>query len=123
MRLTQVPGYDGGPFFFADGSRILWRRFSENGLIADVWTMKPDGTDQRRLTDFGAMSWAPWSDPTGRYILFASNKLGFSNFEIYLVDVDGQEGTGARHLQRRIRRPAGAVARRSHPGLDLDAAR
>ena len=28
-RLTEVPGYDGGPFFFADGSRIVWRRFSE----------------------------------------------------------------------------------------------
>jgi Tol biopolymer transport system component len=90
-RLTDVPGYDGGPFFFADGSRILWRRFSENGLIADVWTMKPDGSDQRRITDFGAMSWAPWSDPTGSYILFASNKLGFSNFEIYLVDIEGRK--------------------------------
>jgi Tol biopolymer transport system component len=90
-RLTQTPGYDGGPFFFADGSRILWRRFSENGLVADVWSMKLDGTDQRRLTDFGAMSWAPWSDPKGRYILFASNKLGFSNFEIYLVDIDGEK--------------------------------
>jgi Tol biopolymer transport system component len=88
-RLTTVPGYDGGPFFFGDGSRILWRRFTENGLIADVWSMKPDGSDQRRLTDFGAMSWAPWPDPGGRYILFASNKLGFSNFEIYLVDVEG----------------------------------
>ena len=90
-RLTQVPGYDGGPFFFADGSRILWRRFSENGLVADVWSMKPDGSDQRRITDFGAMSWAPWADPKGRYILFASNKLGFSNFEIYLVDVEGKK--------------------------------
>ena len=90
-RLTNVPGYDGGPFFFADGSRILWRRFAENGLVADVWSMKPDGIDQRRITDFGAMSWAPWADPTGRYILFASNKLGFSNFEVYMVDVDGEK--------------------------------
>jgi Tol biopolymer transport system component len=90
-RLTDVPGYDGGPFFFADGSRILWRRFSEDGLVADVWSMKPDGTDQRQITDFGAMSWAPWADPTGRYILFASNKLGFSNFEVYMVDVEGEK--------------------------------
>ena len=90
-RLTSVPGYDGGPFFFADGSRILWRRFAENGLVADVWSMKPDGSDQRRITDFGAMSWAPWAEPKGRYILFASNKLGFSNFEIYLVDIDGKK--------------------------------
>src|SRR6476620_7111359 len=37
-RLTSVPGYDGGPFFSHDGSRIIWRRFDEQGLIADVWT-------------------------------------------------------------------------------------
>ena len=88
-RLTNVPGYDGGPFFFADGSRIVWRRFSEDGLIADVWSMNPDGSDQRQLTDFGAMSWAPYQHPSGDYIFFASNKLGFENFEVFIVDTDG----------------------------------
>ena len=89
-RLTEVPGYDGGPFFTPDGERIVWRRFSENGLTADVWTMKLDGTDARRLTDFGAMSWAPYMHPSGEYVLFASNKLGFSNFEVFLVDAEGE---------------------------------
>jgi Tol biopolymer transport system component len=88
-RLTNVPGYDGGPFFTHDGSRIVWRRFDERGLIADVWSMKPDGTDPRQLTDFGAMSWAPYEHPSGRYILFASNKLGFDNFELFMVDAEG----------------------------------
>ncbi|MYB20588.1 MAG: M20/M25/M40 family metallo-hydrolase [Holophagales bacterium] len=88
-RLTNVPGYDGGPFFFADGSRIVWRRFSEDGLIADVWSMNPDGSDQRQLTDFGAMSWAPYQHPSGDYILFASNKLGFENFEVFIIDTEG----------------------------------
>ena len=88
-RLTNVPGYDGGPFFFADGSRIVWRRFSEDGLIADVWSMNPDGSDQRQLTDFGAMSWAPYQHPSGQYIFFASNKLGFENFEVFIVDTEG----------------------------------
>ena len=88
-RLTNVPGYDGGPFFFADGSRIVWRRFSEDGLIADVWSMNPDGSDQRQLTDFGAMSWAPYQHPSGEYIYFASNKLGFENFEVFIVDTEG----------------------------------
>jgi len=88
-RLTDVPGYDGGPFFFPDGSRIVWRRFTEDGLMSDVWTMKPDGTDQRRITDFGSLSWAPYVHPSGEYILFASNKLGFTNFEIFMVDVEG----------------------------------
>jgi hypothetical protein len=31
-----VPGYDGGPFFTHDGSHIVWRRFDEMGLLADV---------------------------------------------------------------------------------------
>ncbi len=88
-RLTRTPGYDGGPFYFPDGSRVVWRRFSEDGLIADIWSMAADGSDQRQLTDFGAMSWAPYVHPSGAYILFASNKLGFSNFEVFLVDVAG----------------------------------
>lgn len=89
-RLTDAPGYDGGPFFFADGSRIVWRRFEESGLIADVWTMRPDGGDPRRITSFGSMSWAPYPHPSGEYIFFASNKHGFGNFEIFIVDAEGE---------------------------------
>jgi Tol biopolymer transport system component len=88
-RLTSVPGYDGGPFFSPDGTRIVWRRFDEAGLIADIWTMNLDGTDQRQITDFGAMSWAPYIHPSGEYVIFASNKLGFENFELFLVDIAG----------------------------------
>jgi Tol biopolymer transport system component len=87
-RLTNWPGYDGGTFFTKDG-RIVWRHFEENGLIANVYTMKPDGTDRKQLTDFGSMSWAPYEHPSGEYFLFASNKLGFENFEVFMVDKDG----------------------------------
>ena len=90
-RLTNVPGYDGGPFFSPDGKRIIWRRFDEAGLIADVRTMNLDGTDERQVTDFGAMSWAPYIHPSGQYVLFASNKLGFENFEVFMVDIDGRK--------------------------------
>ncbi|MGH9337956.1 MAG: TolB family protein, partial [Vicinamibacteria bacterium] len=90
-RLTEVGGYDGGPFFFPDGSRIVWRRFDKEGLVADVFSMKPDGTDVRQLTDFSSMSWAPYVHPSGEYLLFASNKLDFSNFEIFLVDIEGKK--------------------------------
>lgn len=88
-RLTNTPGYDGGPFFSTNGERIVWRRFSEDGLTADVYTIKTDGTDEKRITDFGSLSWAPYEHPSEEYILFASNKLGFANFEIFMVDVDG----------------------------------
>jgi len=89
-RLTRSPGYDGGPFFSPDGKRIIWRRFTEKGDAADVFTMKTDGTDVRRLTNFKAMSWAPYYHPSGDYVVFASNKLGFSNFEVYMVDAAGK---------------------------------
>ena len=82
--------------------------------------MKPDGTDQQQITDFGSMSWAPYMHPSGEYIIFASNKLGFENFELFIVDADGHEGAGARHLLRRLRRPAGAVARRQDARVDVE---
>jgi Tol biopolymer transport system component len=88
-RLTNTPGYDGGPFFSTDGKRVVWRRFSEDGLTADVYTINVDGTDEKRITDFGSLSWAPYEHPSEEYILFASNKLGFANFEIFMVDVNG----------------------------------
>ena len=89
-RLTQTPGYDGGPFFSPDGTRIVWRRFDESGAVADIYTMKVDGSDVRRVTDFQSMSWAPYYHPSGKYIIFTSNKLGFSNFELHMVDADGR---------------------------------
>ncbi|MEW6322302.1 MAG: hypothetical protein AB1635_14580 [Acidobacteriota bacterium] len=88
-RLTTNTGYDGGPFFSPDGRRIVWRKFDDQGLIADIWTMNPDGSDKRQVTDFKAMSWAPYIHPSGEYVLFASNKLGFENFEVYMVDLAG----------------------------------
>ena len=88
-RLTTSWGYDGGPFFTADGKKIVWRRFDEQGLIADIWTMNPDGSDQKQITTFGSMSWAPYIHPSGEYFIFASNKLGFENFELFIVDKDG----------------------------------
>jgi Tol biopolymer transport system component len=90
-RLTNVNGYDGGPFFSPDGKQIIWRRFDEQGLIADVWMMNPDGSSQRQITNFKSMSWAPYIHPSGQYILFASNKLGFENFEVFMVDIEGKK--------------------------------
>jgi Tol biopolymer transport system component len=88
-RLTDTPGYDGGPFFSPDGEWIIWRRFDTEGLIADVWRMRVDGTDKRQVTDFASMSWAPFPHPSGAYIVYTSNKHGFENFELFLVDTEG----------------------------------
>ena len=89
-QLTNVPGYDGGPFFSPDGKKICWRRFSPDGLKAEIMTMNIDGSHQKQLTRMNAMSWAPFFHPSGEYLVFTTNKHGFSNFELYLVDAEGK---------------------------------
>lgn len=89
-RLTDVRGYDGGPFFSPDGKRICWRRFNEEETTAEIWTMNTDGSDQQQITRLGAMSWAPYFHPSGQYLVFTTNKHGFDNFELYIVDAAGK---------------------------------
>ena len=89
-RLTNTPGYDGGPFFSADGKKICWRRFSEKGDTAEIYTMNADGSDQKQITHVGAMSWAPYFHPSGNYLIFTNNTQGFQNFELFIVDAQGK---------------------------------
>ena len=89
-RLTQSPGYDGGPFFSPDGQKIVWRRFAPDGATAEVYTMNRDGSGEKKITNLGVMSWAPFYHPSGDYLVFTNNAQGFDNFELYIVDVEGQ---------------------------------
>ena len=88
-RLTRSPGYDGGPFFSADGQKVTWRRFSANGASAEIMVMDLKTREEKQLTRWKAMSWAPFFHPSGDYIIFTSNKLGYSNFELFIVDTGG----------------------------------
>jgi len=90
-RLTQHLGYDGGPFYSADGKKITWRRFNKLGSFAEIWVMNADGTDQKQVTKWQSMSWAPYFHPSGDYIIFTSNKLGYQNFELFIVDTEGKK--------------------------------
>ena len=90
-RLTTAKGYDGGPFFSPDGKKIVWRRFAPSGATAEVYTMNIDGSDQKQITHLNSMSWAPYYHPSQDYIIFASSVLGFSNFELFIVDTEGKQ--------------------------------
>ncbi len=88
-RLTDTPGYDGGPFYSHDGSKIVWRRFAADGGSAEVYTANADGSGAKAVTRLGTISWAPFFHPSGDYIIFATSVLGFQNFELYMVDAAG----------------------------------
>lgn len=89
-RLTEVAGYDGGPFFSPDGKAICFRRFSPDGTTAEIYTMDLKSGVEKKLTALGAMSWAPYFHPSMEYLIFTTNRHGFANFELYIVDAEGR---------------------------------
>ena len=88
-QLTFSPGYDGGPFFSPDNTKVVWRRFNPDGNSAEIWTMDIDGSNQRQLTAEAMVSWGPYYHPSGDYIIYSSNVLGHANFELFLIDPEG----------------------------------
>jgi Tol biopolymer transport system component len=112
-RLTNRPGPDGGPFFSADGSKIVWRgRAIAPGAELDnyfsllkqgIWrptalelfTMDRDGGNVRQVTNTGVgANWAPFFTPDGTKIIYGSNAKNprGNNFDLFMVNADGTGG-------------------------------
>ena len=89
QKLTNSPGYDGGPFFSQDDTQIVWRRFNPDGNSAEIWVMDVDGKNQRQLTADAMVAWGPYFHPSGKYIIYSSNILGHANFDLFMVDTKG----------------------------------
>jgi len=104
VQLTHENGYDGGPFFSPDGKRIVWRtdRQKENNLqvhVADLVFDKDENitgiTNDRQITTDadGEVNWGPYWHPDGKHIIYASSKLGHTNYELFLMRDDGTRKT------------------------------
>jgi dipeptidyl aminopeptidase/acylaminoacyl peptidase len=105
-RVTKGGLSDGEPAWSPDGDRIAFRR------AADIYTMKPDGTEVTRLTTDAAASEPAWS-PDGTRIVFTSRR-DHGNPEIYVMDADG---TKALNLTRDVATEDG------HPAWSPDGTR
>ena len=93
-------------FFYADDQRILFgsSHALQTGCPAkpdpskgyvwgldpfDIYTAKPDGSDLRRLTNYGVYTAEAVVSPDGRRIVFTSLKDG--DLDIYTMNVDGSD--------------------------------
>jgi len=114
-KVNHRRGYAGGAFFSPDGQWIVYRaayprtdeekaefeRLLSERLLRpgnlEIYLARPDGSEERQLTNNGASNWAPSFHPDGKTIVFASNvhapKTG--KFSIYAMNVDG---SGLRRL-------------------------
>ena len=107
-RLTNMPGYDGGAYYNADCSEIVWRAYHPEGkelddyraLLAkglvrptkmELFVMKADGSDVRQVTHNGAANFCPYFHPDGKRIIYASNAGDPKGreFDLWLIGKDG----------------------------------
>ena len=108
-RLTNRQGPDGGPFFSADGSKIVFRgreipdgpayddyqRLLDEGLWRptelEIFVMDAEGGNLQQVTDLGGASFGPFWHPDGERIIFSSNwhNPDGRNFDLFMINVDG----------------------------------
>ncbi|HMJ27664.1 MAG TPA: hypothetical protein VK512_02985 [Xanthobacteraceae bacterium] len=72
-------------------SRDLIAFFSrKGGNVINVWTVRPDGSQPRQITDQPGESRQPWWSPDGATLAFSANH-GTGAFAVWLANADGSE--------------------------------
>ena len=109
QQLTDKIGYDGGPFFNKDATKIVYRAYhpSDSSEISDyqnllgqdlirpgrleLFVMNADGSNKVQITNNGAANFAPYFHPDGSRVIFASNMADPKgrNFDIWTISIDG----------------------------------
>jgi TolB protein len=105
-RLTTTKGDDGHPHWSPDGSRIIFNsaRTSDTAAkknIDEIFSMKPDGSDVKQMTDLKSVSTYASISPDGKKVVFrgSTSTPAFAwdmtsnpnslNSEIFVMDIDG----------------------------------
>lgn len=90
-------------------ARIVF--FSLRDDNSEIYTMAPDGSQQRNLTKHPSADREPVWSPTGEHILFASDRTGI--LDLYLMDPNGAN----------VRKVFRVSAQRKHPSWSSDGKR
>ncbi|MFM9996263.1 MAG: TolB family protein [Phycisphaerales bacterium] len=106
--IVTEDGYDGGPFFSPDETMICYRsdRKGDDRLQIFVAELKyEDGVPvgvkaEHQLTDNGAVNWAPYWHPSGKYLVFGSSLVGHHNYEVWAVEAQLSAAPNEPRVQR-----------------------
>lgn len=99
-RLTNQYGYDAEGAYSADGQWIAYCHDSEasedkpltaeKAANPDIYLMKSDGTQVRRLTSAPGYDGGPFISPDGKWVVFRSDRKRAEYLQIYVIGVDGK---------------------------------
>lgn len=96
-QLTQYPKSDTtAKWYETHASNPVWNSkqkvisyFSKQKANHSIYTIKPDGTELRQLTDDSFNEgWHTWS-PDGKLMVYDASDLADKNFDIYIMNADG----------------------------------
>ncbi|MFI4914955.1 MAG: TolB family protein [Phycisphaerales bacterium JB060] len=100
--IVQASGYDGGPFFSPDGTKICYRSDRQGNNLLQLFVadleLNSDGvpvgiTKETQLTDNRHVNWAPYWHPSGEFLVYASSEVGHRNYEVFAIWADPARGT------------------------------
>jgi Tol biopolymer transport system component len=81
-------GYNGGPFFSPDNSRIIYRADYEKKDYLQIYCIDCNGLHQKQLTANDSVNWAPCWHPNGKVIAFTTSLHGHHQYELYLLNIE-----------------------------------
>jgi TolB protein len=83
---------DSFPVWSPDGAYIAFQSTREDpGQHLDIYVMRADGTEIRRLTDNPDHDRQPSWSPDGEHIIFESNRDSDFFYHVYIMNADGSE--------------------------------
>jgi TolB protein len=80
-------GYNGGPFFSPNGSKILYRADYEKQHYLQIYCIDTQTGQTQQLTTNKAVNWAPFWHPNGEVIVFTTSLHGHTQYELYLLNI------------------------------------
>ena len=109
--LVTEPGYDGGPFFSADGQRIVYRSDRKLDKHLQLYigelAFDPSGAvlgleREIVISDNEFVNWCPFLNAKGDIALYATSEVGHFNYEVYAIEA-GTGGPQDKDASDRIR--------------------